>query len=275
MSYQVNISNAITFLENVIQEQVNEEELNWIKLQRDKHRENFQVRSFYLAFTSVPRFIRKTPLQLTLAHLAEAENLRQGFQPENWNLVQCVRIYFLLMLPAEDAGNYEKVLKRLFETADIEEQVALYSSLPLLPFPDSLSQRTAEGIRTNITDVFDAIALHNPYPQDYLDQEAWNQMVLKAIFMQRPLYRIYGADERANPELARILVDFAHERWAANRKVWPELWRFVGPFLNEIYVKDIKKWLMVIMLLKRKQDCWPVLSPVIRKHSNCSINIPK
>ncbi|WP_255702687.1 EboA domain-containing protein [Antarcticibacterium sp. 1MA-6-2] len=59
--------------------------------------------------------------------------------------------------------------------------------------------------------------------------------------MQRPLYRIYRADERANPELAAMLIDFAHERWAANRKVLPELWRFVGPFLNSERFNDIEK----------------------------------
>jgi len=66
-------------------------------------------------------------------------------------------------------------------------------------------------------------------------------MILKAVFMKRPLYRIYEPDERANPELARMLVDFAHERWAAKRPVSPELWRFVGTFLNEEYITDIKK----------------------------------
>src|SRR5690606_28796024 len=62
-----------------------------------------------------------------------------------------------------------------------------------------------------------------------------------AIFLQRPLYQIVGADERANDELAKILIDFAHERWAAGRQVMPELWRFVGPFLTEDNLKDIQK----------------------------------
>ena len=123
----------------------------------------------------------------------------------------------------------------------MEEQVALYAALPILPFPDILAKRAAEGIRTNIFDVFDAIALHNPFPHDFLHEAAWNQMLLKAVFMQRPLYRVYGADERANAELARMLVDFAHERWAAKRPVSPELWRFVGPFINDEYIEDIKK----------------------------------
>lgn len=241
MTYQVDILKVTAFLKIIIQERVNKKELNWINQQEQKLRDQFQLRSFYLAFSSAPRFINKAKLHLTQGELVQAEKFRKGFQPEKWNLLQTVRTYFLLMLPNEDALDYESTLTKLFETADMEEQVALYAALPLLPFPDILAKRAAEGIRTNITDVFDAIALHNPFPHDFLHQAAWNQMLLKAVFMQRPLYRIYGADERANHELARMLVDFAHERWAAKRPVSPELWRFVGPFLNDEYIKDIKK----------------------------------
>lgn len=241
MTYQVNIPETTSFLQSIIKEQVNEKELKWITLQEEKLQDEFSLRSFYLAFSSAPRFISRDLLQFDQEHFTRARALRQGFQPEHWNLLQCVRIYFLLLLPHEDAGSYDQSITRLFETADMDEQVALYSSLPLLPYPETMSKRAAEGIRTNITDVFDAIALHNPYPKDFLNQDAWNQMFLKAVFMQRPLYRIYGADERANPELARMLVDFAHERWAANREVWPELWRFVAPFMENGYFPDIER----------------------------------
>jgi hypothetical protein len=241
MTFQVSTLQATAFLQRVIKEQVNEKELNWINQQENKLRNNFQLRSFYLAFSSASRFIGKSDLHLTQDQLDQADSLRKGFQPERWNLLQCVRAYLLLILPNEDVKNYEANLTKLYETADIDEQVTLYSALPLLPYPNTMAKRAAEGIRTNITDVFDAIALNNPYPNDFLDQGAWNQMVLKAVFMQRPLYRIYGGDERANAELAGMLIDFAHERWAANRKVWPELWRFVGPFLNKNYFSDIEK----------------------------------
>ena len=241
MTYQVDILKVTAFLKIIIQKRVNIIELNWINQQEKILKNNFQSRSFYLAFSSAPRFISKKILFLTDEELSEADLLRKGFQPERWSLLQCVRTYFLLLLPVEDAENFEATMTKLFETADMEEQVTLYAALPLLPYPDFLAKRAAEGIRTNITDVFDVIALHNPFPIDNLNEDAWNQMILKAVFMKRPLYRIYEPDERANPELARMLVDFAHERWVAKRPVSPELWRFVGPFLNEEYITDIKK----------------------------------
>ena len=238
MTYQVDILKVTALLKIIIQVRVNHKELNWINQQEKKLQNHFQLRSLYLAFSSAPRFISKNTLFLTEEELSKADLLRKGFQPERWNLLQCVRTY---LLPVEDTESFGATLTKLFETADMEEQVTLYAALPLLPCPDILAKRAAEGIRTNITDVFDSIALHNPFPFDYLNEDAWNQMILKAVFMKRPLYRIYEPDERANPELARMLVDFAHERWAAKRPVSPELWRFVGPFLNEEYIADIKK----------------------------------
>ena len=241
MSFQVNSQDISTFIKDIIKEQANKNELEWIEQQEEKLRDNVRLNSFYFAFSSAPRFIRKTVLQLTEEQLSRATEIHKGFQPGYWSLLQAVRTYFLLMLPVEDMGSYEKSLSQLFETADIDEQVTLYKALSLLPFPKVMAERAKEGIRTNITDVFDAIALNNPYPSDFLEQEAWNQMVLKAVFMQRPLYRIYGSDERANPELSEMLINFAHERWAANRKVTPELWRFVGPFMNSTHIADITK----------------------------------
>ena len=230
-----------TFLKTIISKQINEEELKWINQQEEILLNNYNQRSFYLAFSSAARFVRKSEQKLNEEQIAEAGRIRKGWQPEKWNLLQSVRTYFLLMLPEKEADEYLRQYKQLQETADIEEQVSLYAALPLLSFPEKMAARAAEGIRTNITDVFDAIALNNPYPADFLDTKAWNQMVLKAVFMQRPLYRIYGAEKRSNPELAEMLIDFAHERWAASRHVVPELWRFVGPYINNGYLQDIKR----------------------------------
>jgi hypothetical protein len=58
-------------------------------------------------------------------------------------------------------------------------------------------------------------------------------MVVKALFIGSTLAPIQGLDERRNVDLARMLVDYAHERWAAGRDVKPELWRCVGPFADQ------------------------------------------
>jgi hypothetical protein len=244
MKHQAHLSQTREFIYEHIKIKANARALEWLEQQQDNIQENPEnLQSFYLAFSMASRFFNKEDLELSEKSISEAERLRKGFQPSYWNLLQAARTFLLLLLPYEDAEFYHASLNKLFETADIEEQIALYAALPLLPDPNHLTHRATEGIRTNITSVFDAIALRNPYPADFLNKDAWNQMVLKAVFMQRPLYQIYGADKRANNDLARMLIDFAHERWSAGRKITPELWRFVCPYINENFLPDIKKTL--------------------------------
>jgi hypothetical protein len=117
----------------------------------------------------------------------------------------------------------------------------LYSSLPLMAYPESWRRRCAEGIRSNIGQVLEAIICNNPYPSEYLDEPAWNQLVLKAIFTEKPVLEIIGLKKRMNRNLAQSLSDYAHERWAARRPVNPLLWICVSPFIREDNFSDIQR----------------------------------
>jgi hypothetical protein len=121
----------------------------------------------------------------------------------------------------------------LCRTAEINELIAYYRGLAVFPAPDRLRARAGEAVRSAITPVFEALAHRNPYPREMFDEASWNQMVVKALFIGSTLTLIQGLDERVNPELAEMLVDYAHERWAAGRPVSPELWRCVGPVADE------------------------------------------
>lgn len=196
---------------------------------------------FFPAFSLAPRFTGKKPLNVTADDLGQADALRPGFNPLGWTADQTARTLLLLALPHSSPEAYVKTLDKLFAAADVNELVALYAALPVLPYPAQHAARAAEGVRTNMTRVFEAVALQNPYPHDYLPEEAWNQLVLKSIFTNRPLYRIYGLDDRRNAKLARMLSDFAHERWAAGRTLSPEVWRNLGPFVDDTTWPDILK----------------------------------
>ncbi|MDX1541281.1 MAG: EboA domain-containing protein, partial [Geminicoccaceae bacterium] len=88
---------------------------------------------------------------------------------------------------------------------------------------------------------FEAVAHRSPYPKEQFSENRWNHMVLKALFVGSALHPIQGLDERANPELATMLHDYAHERWSAGRPVSPELWRCVGPFAEGAIVDDLAR----------------------------------
>jgi len=134
------------------------------------------------------------------------------------------RIILLFELPEE---NNTEILKKLVETCSVKEQEDFYKNLFFLETAKAQTSLFEEGIRTNAETVFDSIALNNPYPANYLSENAWSQLVLKAIFMGRPLYKIYNLNDRSSQNLALILNDYIHERWSAGRTVSPEIWQLM------------------------------------------------
>jgi hypothetical protein len=240
MSRDVRPPTPASLLHQWVSERVSEEERVWLDDKRAEIGEGASEQAFFLAFSAVPRRLGKADLELTEEDLQDADAAREGWQPDDWSVDQAGRTLLALALPSQEADAYQQTLERTFAHADVGESVALYQSLPLLPHPGRHTARAAEGVRTNMTSVFDAVALRNPYPAEQFDDTAWNQMVLKALFVGSPLYPIYGLDRRANAALARMLVDYAHERWAAGRPVAPELWRPVGPFAEKEAVDDLK-----------------------------------
>lgn len=197
-------------------------------------------RTVFLAISLVPRKLGKDDLMLDDTDLATAGEARAGWTPVGWSVDQAARL--LLLLSADGTDNeFAQRLEQLCTTADVGELVTFYRGLPLYPGQAQYVQRAAEGVRSNMKAVFEAVAHHNPYPAERFEEEAWNQMVLKALFIGSALQPIIGLDERANPKLMRTLCDYAHERWAAGRAVSPELWRCVGPFADDAAVSDLKR----------------------------------
>jgi len=193
------------------------------------------------AFAMMPRKTGKLPLTISAKLRDEIEMLKPGFTLEGWTIDRLGRLCLLLHLDPSDKEKYVKIIENLFLAAEVNELVALYSSLPLFAWPELWKMRCAEGIRSNIGLVLEAIMYNNPYPFIYLDEKAWNQLILKAFFTDKDLNRISGIDERANAELAATLVDFAHERWAAHRNINPHLWRLTSKFIDDNLLTDLKR----------------------------------
>jgi hypothetical protein len=205
----------------------------------------------YRSISLVTRKIGKADLALSPAEMEQAAAAREGWNPSDWSLDQAARVY-LLLVSGSDGATFLHRLEQLCNTADVGELVAFYRGLPLYPDQPGYALRAAEGIRTNMKAVFEAVAHRNPYPSEQLSESAWNQMVLKTLFIDSHLHPIIGLDRRANPTLARMLCDYAHERWAAGRPISPELWRCVGPHASGEMLRDLERVLKKGTDLERK-----------------------
>lgn len=168
-------------------------------------------------------------------------SLAQFFSDRGATALELGRMTLLTLAIESDSAFFVPKVQQLLQIADSKELITILKYLMILPESEKFKNAAVEALRTNIADVFDAIALDNPYPAEYFNEQQWNQMYLKAAFMQRDLGRILGIELRANKELARIISDYAHERWAASRDIDPKIWRPVSNFVEGAVLKDIKR----------------------------------
>lgn len=191
------------------------------------------------AFVMLPRKTGKFNLNISESQHQQLKEVGIDYISD-WSIDRLARVWLLSVQSFADAEKSHPLIENLFLSAEVNEAVALYSALPFLAQPETWVKRCAEGIRSNIGSVLEAIMENNPYPSQYLDEAAWNQLVLKAFFTEKDINKINGLDERANAQLALTLSDYARERYAAGRQINPQLWRLAGPFINDQIFEAIK-----------------------------------
>lgn len=127
-----------------------------------------------------------------------------------------------------DEATRAGLVGRVFRTGDSAERVALLAVLAALPSAGSYVETAVEACRTNVRDVFEAIACENDYPARHFSDAAFNQMVMKAVFSGISLSRIRGLAGRVDGELERMARDYSAERRAAGREVPADLARLIA-----------------------------------------------
>src|SRR5262249_26886549 len=119
-------------------------------------------------------------------------------------------------------------VERLCAMAEVAEYVAYLKGFAVFPAPRELHVRAREGVRSSMRPVFEAIACNNPYPLDFFDEAAWNQMVVKCVFVGAPIETITGLYGRRNTELVQMLRDLVSERNAAGRPLPDAVHRYIA-----------------------------------------------
>ena len=236
--FQFNRDKMEAFIQAVIADNLSLEAFDWFNTKINLPMEAGTLNN---TFALIPRKVGKAVICLEKEQVEAIKVIRSGLSIEGWSVDRLCRVYLLMKLDSSDKDVYFRLIDNLFLAAEMSELVALYSALPVLAYPGLWVKRCSEGIRSNIGLVLESIMYNNPYPAENLDQAAWNQLVLKAFFTDKNVHLIYGLDERANAELAYILSDYAHERWAAFRSINPQLWRLTTKFLDVRLFDDIKK----------------------------------
>jgi hypothetical protein len=216
------------------------EAVAWLLERIAEQEARFSKRPFYYAFSGVSRhFPKHGRIVIDPEAAARLRELSPGFSVEPWDVFRLARVLLLLALAKQEKSVFLETIAALLNTADLREQAAIYSAYPLLPHQEDLVESAIDGLRSNIVDIFDSIALNNPFPSTHFTDAAWNQMVLKAIFISRPLHRITGLDSRRNAGLAAAISYLAHERWAAGRRIPAEAWRNCVGFVSDEISADL------------------------------------
>jgi|SRR5215470_2719966 len=173
-----------------------------------------------IAFASASRFLGKAPLSPSARESALLRAAGLDWPIAHVGIDEAARMA-LLVKAAERAGEAELVplVEDLYRRGENRERQSVLRALPLLPRPERFLALAVDSCRTSVQPIFEAIACENPYPAAFFPELNFNQMVLKALFIEVALERILGLKKRITPELRRMANDYASERAAAGRSI--------------------------------------------------------
>jgi len=223
--------------------------LVWLTEKTDKLETSKSARDLFMTYSLLASKFDKTQ---AVQYGVEENQTISYFKSHGADLLQISRIYLLTKVLEVNPEFYTPEVAKIIQVADTTELETFLRYLTMLPQAENFKYSAVEALRTNISIVFDAITLNNPYPALYFNDQQWNQMYLKAAFMERDLGMIESVDERANADLTRIISDYAHERWAASRTIDPMFWRPVSKFMDDTLISDMERLLSSENLIENK-----------------------
>ncbi|RLB40815.1 MAG: hypothetical protein DRH30_07975 [Deltaproteobacteria bacterium] len=197
----------------------NSDSVDWLGGALPQPNKAFRRSQYFGAYAGAGRRFRQLDWHL---EARDCEALREVglIDPARWSPDELARAALLLAaseaLPAEEHAG---VVEEAFRKGDSAERCALLKSLALLPGSQRFLKTATEASRAQVQEVFEAIACENAYPAMHFPELNFNQLVLKALFLEVPLARVHEWRPRCNPELGRMVSDYEAERVAARRSV--------------------------------------------------------
>jgi hypothetical protein len=222
------VSGARELLEEMLASRLTGQAASWLGAARTGIARGVDPERFCGLISIASRHVPKTPLAPAEEEIARAAKACEGWNPERWTLLEGSRVGLVLARADLAEPTLSQALEEAFRYADVGELVALHRSIQLLPGPERFVWRAGEGCRSSMRAVFEAAACDTGFPARNFTDLAWRQLVIKALFVEAPLWRVHGLDTRLDPELARMALDLADERRSAGRPVQHELWLCLG-----------------------------------------------
>lgn len=174
--------------------------------------------------------------KLGSALLKNAAVIDTTFSPldiHRWTCADASRVILVMTAIEHKPDQAENIIRSYYKMGDEAEHIALIRSLIFFAPGDYLTEIALDAGRTNNLEVLAALTLDNPYPACFYNEHAFNQMVLKGLFLGLAIERIEGIEQRANADLSRMCENYVVERQNADRTVPTDIWLAIGPFASE------------------------------------------
>ncbi len=215
-------------LDSLLQGRLSSSQSEWLAVARAEIAAGVSDLRFTSLLSLASRHAPRAALEPGEAGREAASAALAGWNPERWRMLDAARAALILARRDLAKESADRAIEDAFQCADEGELRALYRALPLLPKPGRFAPRMGRGCRSNMISIFEAAACDSPFPQQFFDDIAWRQLVIKAVFIEAPLWRVFGLDSRLDSELARMALDLIDERRSAGRLVQPQVWLCLG-----------------------------------------------
>ena len=226
------IAPAIALLRGWLLHRLSADAFAWFDTELSSLQHHPEQGRWFKALGLAPRKLGKADLKPSREELQAADQLRHGLDPTDWSIDQTARIGLTLAFYQADDASFAHQVALLVDTSEINELLAIFRGFALFPHPQALEPKAREAIRSTMRPVYEAMAHRNPYPLEFFDEAAWNQMIVKAFFLDSSVWQIQGVDQRYNTDLSFMLIKLVQERWSAARFIAPEIWRCAVPCAN-------------------------------------------
>ena len=188
----MNIINGNQQLKIIIGTNLSPENREWIANKLQKIISASAVKDLYMTYTLIGSKVKAIT---DFVAPETAGEIYDYIKLQNGNLQQITRIYLLSEVLTAAPEVFTSKIANLISVADTGELEAFLKFMILLPAAENYKNTAVDALRTNIATIFDAIAMNNPYPAKFFNHQQWNQMFLKAAFMERDLNQILAIDK--------------------------------------------------------------------------------